>query len=751
MKQFLFLFIIVSYIFIFSWQPIYGQKNTAENDSINKLFDLTIEELMNVTVVSASKKNEPTFNAPVTISSISKDEILHSGVTTIPEALRLVPGVFVTESTNGNFEVQIRGINSAPPASTLYNSSNHITLVMIDNRPVYNYFNGGTFWETLPIGLHDVERIEVIRGAASALYGPNAAAGVINIITKKPTKQGTRAYSNIIMGTYKSTISNAAISYRKNNFSAIVSANFQHRDRTQETYYNWVDNSYTVRDSIRTHIPQQKILRDTELNPNAKTAYPDPSKALQKLGYNAFLEYKLADDNYLNLTFGGQTSEAHVAFADNLATPLTYRTSTTQYIDAKMKLGGLNILLADNFGTQNIGKGLSGYKLDLNTFDAVAEYDIQLGKLLLKPGVNFRHATYDDSNYWDIENNNGFINGKKRLLNFASSLRAEYTIADRLKLVAATRFDSYDFTDKKYLSYQLSSNYAINNNNIVRAQYAVAYKGPSFYDTFNSQSILVDSTQASPNVYYDTYADLEGSTSINQLQINSCELGYRTKINNHFHFEIDVFYQELKNYILPMNIYGVIDYENETISAKQKIINIDLQSQQLGSTIALNFSTEKFQIKPFLTLQKTWFKNATKYRRDTSSTTKPDLSSSFHNTYDTISSLQPKAFGGLYLNYRFSSKWDIALTTYFYSKHQYDNIMSAITRINVDPEIQKTYTNGIGTISGKVLFNLKVAYKPIPKVELSLLLKNLLNQDQFEYTRTDKVPFMAFIGGSVNF
>ncbi len=63
MKQFLFLFIIVSYIFIFSWQPIYGQKNTAENDSINKLFDLTIEELMNVTVVSASKKNEPTFDA----------------------------------------------------------------------------------------------------------------------------------------------------------------------------------------------------------------------------------------------------------------------------------------------------------------------------------------------------------------------------------------------------------------------------------------------------------------------------------------------------------------------------------------------------------------------------------------------------------------------------------------------------------------------------------------------------------------
>ena len=131
-----------------------------------------------------------------------------------------------------------------------------------------------------------------------------------------------------------------------------------------------------------------------------------------------------------------------------------------------MKLGGLHIMLADNFGTQNIASGITGYKIDLNTFDAIAEYDIQVGKLSIKPGVNFRHATYDDSNYWDIENRNGFINGKKSMLNLASSLRAEYTIADRLKLVAATRFDTYDFTDKKYLSYQLSSNYAINNNNM---------------------------------------------------------------------------------------------------------------------------------------------------------------------------------------------------------------------------------------------------------------------------------------------
>ena len=93
MKQFIFRLLFTLSILIFSWQTTIGQTSALMSDSLNHLFNLTMEELMNVTVVSASKKTEPTFNAPVTISSISKDELLHSGVTTIPEALRLVPGV----------------------------------------------------------------------------------------------------------------------------------------------------------------------------------------------------------------------------------------------------------------------------------------------------------------------------------------------------------------------------------------------------------------------------------------------------------------------------------------------------------------------------------------------------------------------------------------------------------------------------------------------------------------------------------
>ncbi|MGC3978729.1 MAG: Plug domain-containing protein [Paludibacteraceae bacterium] len=89
----------------------------------------------------------------------------------------MVPGLIVREKTNGNYDVHIRGNDNMPPKGMFIYSENSISLVMIDGRPVYNYSFGGTFWEALPVDLVDVERIEIIRGPSSALYGPNADFG----------------------------------------------------------------------------------------------------------------------------------------------------------------------------------------------------------------------------------------------------------------------------------------------------------------------------------------------------------------------------------------------------------------------------------------------------------------------------------------------------------------------------------------------------------------------------------------------
>src|SRR5450432_2364771 len=176
---------ILSFVFFLTgFNDAFGQ-----HDSL-RLDDLSLKDLLNVKIVSVSKNSESLFDAPLSASVVTREEIRKSGSTSIMEALRLVPGMIVREQSNGNYDIHLRGMDNVPPNAPFDVTSNTTTLVMIDNRPVYNYLRGGTFWETLPVDINDVEKIEVVRGPAAALYGPNAVNGVINIITRQAEKDG---------------------------------------------------------------------------------------------------------------------------------------------------------------------------------------------------------------------------------------------------------------------------------------------------------------------------------------------------------------------------------------------------------------------------------------------------------------------------------------------------------------------------------------------------------------------------------
>lgn len=128
-------------------------------------------------VITASKYEQPITEAPATISVITEEDIKYSGARDIQEVLRRVPGIEVMVSKSSQIDVGVRG-----DVDTLYKR----LLVLVDGRSVYQDFYGMTEWEHLEIGLDEIKRIEVIRGPGSALYGANAFAGVVNIITKSP-------------------------------------------------------------------------------------------------------------------------------------------------------------------------------------------------------------------------------------------------------------------------------------------------------------------------------------------------------------------------------------------------------------------------------------------------------------------------------------------------------------------------------------------------------------------------------------
>jgi iron complex outermembrane receptor protein len=170
--------------------PAQAQEPVALSGPKDSLTELSLEELMNVEVVTYSKTPQKWFDTPAAVYVITQEDIRRSGVTSIPEALRLAPGVEVARLNSNQWVVGIRGFTS------LTGRLSASLLVLIDGRSVYSPLFAGVFWEVQDVLLEDIERIEIIRGPGGTLWGANAVNGVINIITKhsKETQGGLATF-----------------------------------------------------------------------------------------------------------------------------------------------------------------------------------------------------------------------------------------------------------------------------------------------------------------------------------------------------------------------------------------------------------------------------------------------------------------------------------------------------------------------------------------------------------------------------
>ncbi|MFK0573505.1 TonB-dependent receptor plug domain-containing protein [Endozoicomonas sp.] len=143
--------------------------------SNEELLSLSLEEVMTLEVTSVSRKKQRLMDSAAAIYVVTQEDIQRSGVKTIPDALRMVPGVQVEQVNSSTWSVSARGFN--------FVFSNKL-LVMMDGRTLYTPEFGGVNWDAQDTMIEDIDRIEVIRGPGAALWGANAMNGVINIITK---------------------------------------------------------------------------------------------------------------------------------------------------------------------------------------------------------------------------------------------------------------------------------------------------------------------------------------------------------------------------------------------------------------------------------------------------------------------------------------------------------------------------------------------------------------------------------------
>ena len=139
------------------------------------LGDASLADLMKIEITSASHKEQRLFDTAAAVYVITAEDIRRSGLTSVPELLRLAPGVQVAQINGTKWAVSVRGFNG------LYSNK---LLVLIDGRTIYNPIFAGVTWDSEDLMIENIDRIEIVRGPGGAVWGANAVNGVINVVTK---------------------------------------------------------------------------------------------------------------------------------------------------------------------------------------------------------------------------------------------------------------------------------------------------------------------------------------------------------------------------------------------------------------------------------------------------------------------------------------------------------------------------------------------------------------------------------------
>jgi len=678
--------------------PAFSQEQPTQED----LYDLSLEELMNVPINSASKKDETLFDAPLSSYTITRAEIDRSGSTSIMEALRLAPGVIVREQANGMYDIHIRGMENLTRTNGTFLKTNAYTLVMVDNRPVFNHGLGGTNWESLSIDINDVERIEIVRGPSSAMFGPNAVTGVINIITKRLGDSKTIASANIQAGTLGTAIANATVGKKLGEkFSMIVSGNFQNRNRVDSDYYEEGTGSY---------LPLESLITDPATR---NKQYPDPSRALNKWGVNGYLNYKAAEKVVFDLTLSHQEASFQKIWISN---PLIDGLTDNSSVNLNANIHGLNIRTSYLKG-HNIDDrfDIPYAEYDFNVGDVVAEYNIRFGEnYTITPGVSYQNVSFDDRDYINPDMGViGLFNSENTISTTAGFLRADLNFTKKLRVLGGLRVDKFSDPDDAYLAYEFATTYKLNSKNLIRA--AITRSNSGSFVGYNFLNIAGGQV---------------GNTNLKLFTLDMIELGYRSQLTDKIQLDIDVFQQKGKNLTAIVQTAG-----------PQQFNNVPTTSTQIGTSISLNFvPNDKIQFKPFITIQKTETEDLASLYLDPSLPNPPYPAVTYSNSTHKYT---PGSFGGFYFNYRPTNKLNINLSSYYFGRQtQYDG--------SYDSNDTSTPQYSFGQVQSKFMLNAKVSYEVVKNLNLFVSGRNILNSDSREFYAADRTAGLYTGGLSYN-
>jgi iron complex outermembrane recepter protein len=705
-------------LLLFSWlgvQEIYCQTDSIVSvmmfqSSVRDLMKLPLEISSDKEIFSASKIKEKAFNAPLTSYVITQEDIQKAGASHIAEALRLVPGAVVRETSNGNYTVDLRGLDNTLPYGELANTQAKGILLMIDGRPMYNQLLGGVFWETLPIDIHDVEQIEVVQGPVSALYGSNAMNGVINIITRRVTNK--KIAGNLQAGSFNSFIANSAVSYQNKNekFAFTISNHVHQRNRTEETYFFTSKNQYVVRDSLKN--PSNPAFVPSKL-------YPDPTLSFRKYAINTFWEYKPHSNLQMRLSAGFENDQAHkIAVTNNVVTPMANTFSETYYIDYQATWKNISTQAAMATGEQEFKTNLS--PIQFQNWDMGVEYNFtRIKNLRVTPILNYKSYAFRDKNALT-----GFLRSESYKINtvLAGGIKLDYMLWEKLRMIANLRLEKFNDPNDIQTSYQAILTYLIHPRHLIRLTTGKSNTSSSIVNTYLDVTFKIPFNQVPGFTRLDNRLLGGGGQNLNLINQHIFEVGYRAKILQNISLDITCFYSITQDFLrITQRFY---DFSTPPIgTGERKLQSIDAKLYQTGVTVSMDFKIEKLQIKPFITIQNSEIKNFSPYF-DTKAT---NPTKNVETTFDVEHKATPRFFGGLVFDYQPIKALNINLNGYFFDKHTYyANLLGEVAKFQTEDE-------GGAKVKAQFILNTKISYRLSRQTTVFANVRNLFAHDYQSY------------------
>ena len=690
-----------------------------------ELYEMSFEQLMNVKIISASKKAEDPFDVPVSSFVIDRVDIEAMGATSVPDALRLCPGVIVREISNGTYDVSLRGGIDGYPAYQ-YSYNNTSILVMIDNRPVFSNLQGGTYWQNLPVNIHDVERIEVVHGPSSPLYGPNAVSGVINIITKKPkSDKDISAQVNVLGSERINSLSASVFKKHTDRFSSQMGISYEYRRRFDEKFYDPDQEEYVVLDSVLSPIIQE----------TKDVRFPNPELSLTNLIGTINMFYDHSDDVKIHIGSGFNRSTALFPLSSNLA--FSYFTNQSQNLIATGTIKNFTFLASHLQGIQGLSGNNERKNYKYSNSDFMLEYDYSFfdEKLNLRPGIGFQSAYASDEEFLLKNSKDGTFNGEGRISNYSASLKADYSLYRTLRIVLSTRYDRFNYPQKGVLSYHAAINYRLKEDHLLRLLAGRSYNGSFLVPTFvNTKSMI------SPNVQLK----LNGNSDLKLLSNTMFELGYRYKFKKNVVFDVAGFIQQFSGFHNLVLHQPEFDKENEIWTYNYFTENLPLKIEQQGITLSakVDLFNSKIQFKPHVTIQSTMAKHYSPYYNDKGAWDSPTNTIKGHrdSTYSEKGEFTPSIWGGYSFVVRPNKRCSWSFSSYYFTS-------SILHQANeTDLTNGKIIDQKGSEIKSKITFDTHFRYKICNGLSASATIKNITNRNSAEGFGSDLLGRVFLIG-----